>query len=239
MSSRQEEKERRRQERLALEAADARAAARRRRMQIVFGSLLALVLVGGVAVAAIAGLGDDGGGGGGDDDGPRQAETNAAVTLPQQQTSDFEEAAKAAGCELEHPEIQASSHEERQFTPGDYETNPPTSGPHFPTWYEDGIYDPGEAPDIGKTVHTLEHGRINVQYKPGTDAETVEQLEAFVAENGGYHMLLYENATEMDAQVAATAWGQSLTCPEMSPEVFDALRTFRDRYLDKGPETVP
>jgi hypothetical protein len=89
-------------------------------------------------------------------------------------------------------------------------------------------------------VHTLEHGRIDVQYKPGTPAETVAQLEAFLAEqNDGYHMLLYENTTGMDAQVAATAWGHTLTCPRMNDKVIDALRTFRLEYIDQGPENVP
>ena len=89
-------------------------------------------------------------------------------------------------------------------------------------------------------MHTLEHGRINVQYKPGTPAETVDQLNALLAEmNDGYHMLLYENPTNMDAAVAATAWGHSLTCPEMNDKVFDAIRTFRNEYIDQGPENVP
>jgi hypothetical protein len=60
-----------------------------------------------------------------------------------------------------------------------------------------------------------------------------------VGENDGYHMIMYENTTKMPYAVAATAWGQSLTCDRMSPAVFDAMRTFRDEYLDKGPEKVP
>ena len=49
-------------------------------------------------------------------------------------------------------------------------------------------------------VHTLEHGRINVQYKKGTPAADVAKLEALLAEqNEGYHMLLFENTTGMDA----------------------------------------
>jgi hypothetical protein len=52
-------------------------------------------------------------------------------------------------------------------------------------------------------------------------------------------MVMFENTTNMDAAVAATAWTHSLTCAEMKPEVFDALRSFRDEYLDKGPEKVP
>jgi hypothetical protein len=55
----------------------------------------------------------------------------------------------------------------------------------------------------------------------------------------GYHLMLYENTTGMEAAVAATAWTQSLTCPEMNDKVFDAIRTFTQRYIDKGPETVP
>ena len=43
----------------------------------------------------------------------------------------------------------------------------------------------------------------------------------------------------MDAPVAATAWTHSLTCPAMNDKVFDAIRTFRARYIDKGPENVP
>jgi hypothetical protein len=89
-------------------------------------------------------------------------------------------------------------------------------------------------------VHTLEHGRIDVQYKPGTPEADVTKLEALLAESeGGYHMLLFQNETGMDAQVAATAWGHSVTCPRISDDVFDVLRTFRAAYIDKGPEAVP
>ena len=88
-------------------------------------------------------------------------------------------------------------------------------------------------------VHTLEHGRIDVQYKPGTPDETVEQLEALLAESDGYHMLLFENTTGMKYEVAATTWEHGVVCPKMNDKVFDAIRTFRARYIDKGPENVP
>ena len=55
----------------------------------------------------------------------------------------------------------------------------------------------------------------------------------------GYHLLLYENTTGMDAAVAATAWDRLLACPEMNDQVFDALRAFRTAFVDKGPEKVP
>jgi hypothetical protein len=234
VSSRQEEKQRRREERMAREQAEKARAARRKRMQIALGG------VGGLAVVAVVVLlvtGTLGGESSADSDGSTPASN---VTLPEQAVGELQAAAEAAGCKLDDPEIEGAQHEEKAFKASDYKTNPPTSGNHFPEWYEDGVYEPGATPDLGMLVHTLEHGRINVQYKPGTPAETVDQLEALLAEQSeGYHMLLYENGTGMDAQVAATAWGHSVTCPTMNDEVFDALRTFRAEYIDKGPEDVP
>jgi hypothetical protein len=236
VAHRQEEKERRRQERLEREAAEKKAAARRKRLQYLIGGLLAAAAVAGVVLVLVVGVGGDGG----DEGEPRGiSEASASVELPQQQIGDVDQAAKAAGCKLASPEIEGATHEEKQFKASDYKTNPPTSGNHFPTWYQDGIYAPGDTPDLGQLVHTLEHGRIDVQYKEGTPEETVLQLEALLGESEGYHMLLFQNTTGMSAQVAATAWGQSLTCPEMNDKVFDAIRTFRTEYIDQGPEAVP
>jgi hypothetical protein len=161
------------------------------------------------------------------------------VTLPEQKSGDVKAAAEAAGCKLDHPELEGATHEDKDFKASDYKTNPPTSGNHTPDWYEDGVYAPGDTPELGMLVHTLEHGRIDVQYAPGTPAEDVTKLEAFLAETEGYHLLLFENATGMDAAVAATAWGHSLTCSEIGDSTWDALRTFRTSYIDKGPEAVP
>ena len=239
MASRQEQKEQRRQERLAREQAEAKAAARRKRLQYVVGGLLALAAVAGVVVLLAVGLGGDDGA---DPGQPGDiSEAAAEVELPVQQTSDLDGAAKAAGCRVTHPEIEGATHDpDKQFQASDYETNPPTSGNHSPDWYDDGIYEPRSTPELGKLVHTLEHGRINLQYKEGTPRGDVVKLEALFAEQSdGYHMLLYQNTTGMDAAVAATAWGHSVTCPTMNDKVFDALRTFRASYIDKGPETVP
>ena len=237
MSSRQEEKERRRKERLEREQAEAKRASRRKRMQLAFGGLLALA----ADRRHRRGRGRSPPAATGATTGRRKAsQTESTAELPEQATSDIKEAAKAAGCTLTNPEYEGANHEEKDFKASDYKTNPPTSGNHTPDWYEDGIYAPGDTPELGKLVHPLEHGRIMVQYKKGTPAETVDQLEALLAEQeDGYHMFLYENTTDMDAAVAATAWTHSVTCPEMNDKVFDAIRTFRARYIDKGPERVP
>jgi hypothetical protein len=237
VSHRQEEKQRRREERMAREAAEKKRAARRQRLQLAIGALVAAAAIAVVVLLVSGTLG------GGDDtsasDGS-QPEAADNVSIPPAEIGDMAEAAEAAGCKLANPEIEGATHEDKQFTAADYKTNPPTSGNHFAEWYEDGVYTPGSVPELGMLVHTLEHGRINIQYKAGTPEDTVLQLEALAADmEDGYHLLLYENTTNMNAAVAATDWGHSLTCPEMNDQVFDAIRTFRNEWIDKGPENVP
>jgi hypothetical protein len=232
MSSRQEEKERRKRERQEREAAEKAKTARRKRMQVVFGGgLAAIAVVAIVVVVAVVGLGGD--------DGTDEVPASQAG-IPAQKESDLKKAAAAAGCKLVDAENEGAGHEEKDFAASDYKQNPPTSGNHFPTWYDDGVYNAGDVPELGRLVHTLEHGRINLQYKPGTPATTVARLETLVKElDDGYHMLLYENTTKMSFAVAATAWDHQLGCPAMNDQVFDAVRAFRTEYIDKGPEVVP
>ena len=198
--------------------------------------MLAVVAAVGVTALGIGALGAGRGGSG--------AATSAAapsgVKLPPKRTADLAAAAKAAGCSLQNPPNEGAGHADKPFTAADYDTNPPTSGTHFPQWASDGVYAPGNAPQLGMLVHTLEHGRIDVQYKLGTPKQVEQQLEALVAEqDGGYHTLLFENPTRMRYQVAASAWTHLLGCPQMNDQVFDAIRAFRDKYVDQGPETVP
>lgn len=235
MASRQEEKEKRRRERIAREQAEARAAGRRKRLQMALGVLVGAAAVVGIVVAIMAaGGGDDGGGD------ARQASDTGLPTLPEQRTSDLDEAADRAGCEVINARYEGKNHEDREFKASDFKTNPPTSGTHTPVWAEDGVYEADSLPPLGQLVHTLEHGRIDVQYKDGTPQQTVRKLEALLKENNdGYHMLLFPNPTGMKYQVAATAWTHILGCERFTDDAIDALRAFRSRYIDKGPEQVP
>ena len=233
MSSRQEEKERRRQEREEAEAAAARAASRKGRLQLALGGLVAIA-----AIAAAVLVFGGGGGGEGSAAGPE-----ATAKLPAQKETDLPTAAKAAKCVLKTHPSEGNEHT-TDAAKWVYKTNPPTSGPHHPEWAEDGLYEAGNLPELGKVVHTLEHGRIDLQYKPGTPRATIDKLETLGSEEmafgtAGYKILVFENQTEMEPAVAATAWTQSLTCPTMNDGVYDAVRAFRVAYTDKGPELVP
>jgi hypothetical protein len=234
MSSRQEEKERRRKEREEREAAERASAGRRKRLQYVFGGFLAVVIVAGVAALAAGAFS------GGSDGGSGPETPKGGADIPGVQETDLKKAAAAASCTLANPPIEGNTHEDKEFKASDYKTNPPTSGNHNPVWYQDGEYSPGNTPRLGEIVHPLEHGRIELQYKKGTSAQTVKQLETLFKQfDDGYHMLLFENTTNMPYAVAATAWGHSLSCPTMNDKVFDAVRAFRTAFINKGPETVP
>jgi hypothetical protein len=162
------------------------------------------------------------------------------VTLPARKIDNLEEAAKAGGCTYKAYPIEGSTHVAEKVT---YKTNPPTSGNHNPTPAEDGIYAPGNSPEKEHFAHSLEHGRIELQYQPGAPQKTIDTLTAIFNEevNGtpGYHTLLFENNTGMKSPIAATAWGQMLTCDTLDSASIDALRAFRERFTDKGPEFIP
>jgi hypothetical protein len=181
-------------------------------------------------------------GSGGSDSGPSAKTTGAAIPAagPNAAAAKLADAAKAAGCTTRTFRAEGRTHTTAKVT---YKTNPPTSGPHNPTPAEDGIYDPGNTPAKEKFVHTLEHGRIEIQYRPGTPKRTIDQLVTLfnekVSGTEGYHTLLFQNNTNMPYAVAATAWTQMLGCKSMNPKVFDAIRSFRSRYVDKGPEFIP
>ena len=213
---------------MAAEQAAAASAARRKRVGIVAGGVLAAAIVAVVVLAVVAG----------GDDTPTGPESTARI--PGVQIENLAEAARAANCEVGTHRIEGRDHTGEAV---EYQTNPPTSGDHDPTPAQDGVYAPGNQPDVEASVHSLEHGRILIQYRKGTPAQRVNQLETLFNEEvkgtQGYHTLLFENQTNMDADLAVTAWGRTLTCPTWNDKVFDAIRAFRRDRVDKAPEFIP
>lgn len=233
MATRQEQKERKREERLERERAEAQAAKRKRLVAFGGGGLLLVAAVVAVVVVLLSG--------GGDDAGPAEPGGGGQTALPARQTTGFEEAVKASGGTYRSYPSEGRTHSEQEFT--GYRTNPATSGTHNPVPAEDGIYAPGNSPEVNAWVHTLEHGRIILQYRRGTSPERIAQLEALLNEPvkgaEGYHMVLMENTTNMPYEVAGVAWTRLLGFRTFNDRGFDALRAFRDRFVDKAPEFIP
>ena len=231
MASRKDEKDQRRQERVAREQADAAAARRRRRYGIIVGTILGIAALAAVAVVIASGGGDDDGHG---STGNAESEFPNAVTPPVQRITDLDEAAKASECRLVHPSIGGREHVSNE-TKVTYNTNPPTSGNHNIIPAEDGYY--AQKPNVRNTVHTLEHGRIYIQYKPTLNKRRIAQLGG-VFNDDPFHMVLSPNP-DMPYQVAVTAWGHLAGCKRVTDATYDLIRAFRDRYRDRGPEAAP
>jgi hypothetical protein len=237
VSHRKRQKEALRREREARER-QAREAQQRKRM-VGFGAAGLLVIAAVILLVVVAA----GGSGGGSDAAADQLLPDGG-SVSEQQEFDLAAAAQAAGCELRSSQDKSRQHTSSLGQRINYDTNPPTSGRHYQEPAPDGAY--GEAPQDEQLVHNLEHGRVIVWFKPNLPEEQRADLKALFDEDS-YQMVLAPRA-DMPYQLAASAWnrdptpngtGRLMTCDRMSPEVFDALRAFRDEHRSNGPEPVP
>ena len=117
-----------------------------------------------------------------------------------------------------------------------YQSNPPASGNHWAIPLRDGIYDV-EKPDEA-AIHSLEHGRVWITYKPDIGQRAVEALKDAVKGQSGV-MMSSRVANETD--IALAAWTRLDTFNLSEDGMFDARRVkdFILRYRNKGPEYVP
>ncbi len=164
--------------------------------------------------------------------------------MPEQQEFELRPAAAAANCELESNRARSREHTTSLDERVNYSTNPPDSGRHYIEPATDGAY--GDAPEDEELVHGLEHGRVIVWVKPNLPEEERANLKALFDEDT-YQMFLVPRA-DMPYAVAASAWnaepvpngtGRLMLCREFTPEIYDALRAFRDEHRSRGPEPVP
>ena len=80
----------------------------------------------------------------------------------------------------------------------------------------------------------MEHGRIEIHYKPSLpEAQQLALKGVFDADPNG--MLLYPDP-DMPYDVAVTAWTNEVVCPHYNAGVLDVIRNFRDTYRGNGPE---
>ena len=88
------------------------------------------------------------------------------------------------------------------------------------------------------TTHSMEHGRIEIQYNPDLSEEDQLALKGVFDEDPA-GVLFFPNEV-MEDDVAVTAWTQLMTCPTYEgAATLDAIRDFRDIYRGQGPEDVP
>lgn len=141
-------------------------------------------------------------------------------------------AAREAGCSQteEFPE-QGRNHIPLEEEHEPYNSNPPTSGPHFASPADWGVYRDRIEPEV--LVHNLEHGGIVIHYKD-LEEDQIEVLEDLVESFGDGVILV--PADDIDHPLALSAWQNLRTCQRPSEDV---IRGFVGRFCGKGPERIP
>ena len=197
---------------------------RRRVLMAAVGFLAAL----GIVLGGFALLGGSGGGLGADEAEAALAAGGCTLTVKPavRNVSDHSDFADPAG------------------TSPRWNTDPPTSGPHYGQTLIYGVYD--EPVEVGRALHNLEHGAIFIYYGKDVPDSTVAQLETFYdAHKNGTILAPYP---KLGDRIALGAWvadglpeassergsGVLATCTKFDEAAFGA---FFSAFQFKGPES--
>jgi uncharacterized protein DUF3105 len=161
---------------------------------------------------------------------------------------DIAAAMQAGGCQLKTVQAQVGDHSAELDATSNpkWNTDPPTSGPHYQV---PAIYGEYDTPlKIAQVVHNLEHGAVFILYGPKVPPATVQQLRDFYSEDTTG--MLLAPYPKLGDKIALGAWtvpddfepggknGTSYlaTCTKFDE---DAFSTFRDELRFRGPERFP
>jgi Protein of unknown function (DUF3105) len=163
------------------------------------------------------------------------------------ESSSAAEEVRAAGGTLRTFPAQSRQHVEQ--LPDDFEYNsfPPTSGPHHPIPAPFDVYD--QPVEQFRLVHNLEHGGVVIQYgRSVPEAEVNRLIEWYRRDPNG---IVIAPLPRLGSRIALAAWnadvdaggtvsgeGQGILAilPRFDETAFDA---FMDAYAFRGPERFP
>ncbi len=243
---REEERERLRQAREEREAEHAKSTRRRLMAGYAVAAVLGLAVLAGIGVVIASSVGKNSGGqahieqSSGSTNGIKP-DKREGTPPPPVKVANLQQAAKQAGCDLRlHLKDTGHKHIPPSAPTPHYSTNPPTSGPHVepPFQQADGAY--REMPGEINMLHSLEHGRLQIQYSPSLpESEQLELKGLYDTLYGG--SLLFPNKN-MNYVVAATTWTNLMGCDEYKGAItLDAIRDFGKatwgRYGGENPSS--
>lgn len=113
-----------------------------------------------------------------------------------------------------------------------YNSNPPSSGPHWPSPVKNGIYDKELADE--QAIHNLEHGYIWISYRPDIGDEALNKLKGIV-EKDDWKIILTPREKN-DSPITLVAWDRVLSLSDLDE---GKIKDFIDSYRNRGPEKTP
>ncbi|MDP3726476.1 MAG: DUF3105 domain-containing protein [bacterium] len=114
-----------------------------------------------------------------------------------------------------------------------YNSNPPTSGPHYEQTARSGFRD--EIIPDEHIIHNLEHGDIWISYHPRVSEDVKDMLKKF-----GAAKVIVTPREANEADIALASWGRLDTFNIADePNAEQRIRDFINRHINKGPEKVP
>lgn len=130
-------------------------------------------------------------------------------------------------------ESMGSPHVKRGDIHADYNSNPPTSGPHW----GDGVAGPGikdkPVPDE-LVIHSMEHGAVVVWYEADLPKEDVEKIKSAFSDASGKKIMVPRK--NLDFPVALTSWGYLLKLKTIDKA---KIKEFIESNNDRAPEKAP
>lgn len=115
----------------------------------------------------------------------------------------------------------------------EYNSNPPTSGPHYDQTARSGFRNDIIADQ--HIIHNLEHGDVWIAYHPRIPDEVKQELTQFAAAK-----VIITPREVNDSDIALAAWGRLDTFNvENNTVPIERVKDFIKRHTNKGPEQVP
>lgn len=136
------------------------------------------------------------------------------------------------------PIMTSAPHLAPDTNPGEYNSDPPTSGLHYATELDSGFYDENIYTfPAGYLVHNLEHGYVIFWYNCDLldevgCTELKSQIRTVMDDLGGVKLIAYP-WNSIDVPVAMTSWGRI-----QKFEIFDVeqAKAFYRANLNRAPE---
>lgn len=136
------------------------------------------------------------------------------------------------------PIMTSDPHIPTDSDPGQYNSDPPTSGPHYAEEAQAGFYDTNSYTfPAGYLVHNLEHGYVIFWYNCDLISETEcsvlkTQIRTVMDDLGGTKLIAYPWPS-LDVPVVLTSWGRLQEFETFDPE---AAKAFYRANLNRAPE---